>query len=383
MTRIQRLLGVQSGSQSRSSGWMTPAAITIAVVTTCSALTLARPHHEEHPDHDVAYFGQPHDVDVVAVLRRIGSEDAAFFEVLQEAGLDNQTMMMILEKLGPDERVQEALDHAAARSLHIELKLHKLHEQLEEKLAAGHISKEEATEHFHAVLEEVKADLRPSIIHEAEREMEAVKKRLDDQVAAGLITDAEAEGRFYDAHELLKARMMARGAGELKARKEFEDKLHAIGALIKADLAEGLITEVEAKQRYEKAKRKVMGMLRRVDNAMIPGAVERLHKLHDSVRADLEAGRITQRQAEERIHAAAAKLHELMAKKEGHLRREMPDSMRARLKELHEEIKADYEAGLITGAEAEDLMRAAKLELQDQLRAEMEQRHEERRRHED
>ena len=112
---------------------------------------------------------------------------------------------------------------------------------------------------------------------------------------------------------------------------------------------------------------------------MIPGAVERLHKLHDSVRADLEAGRITQRQAEERIHAAAAKLHELMAKKEGHPRREMPDSMRARLKELHEEIKADYEAGLITGAEAEDLMRAAKLELQDELRAEMEQRHEKRR----
>ncbi len=384
MTRIQRLLGVKTGTPARTGGWMTPAVITIAVVTTCSALTLARPaeHDERHAhDRDVAHVDVSHDVDVINVLREVGSEDVAFFEVLREAGLDNQTMMMILEKLGPNERVQKALDAAAVRSVYVELKLHRLHEQLEEKVAAGHISKDEAREHFRVMLKEVKQDLGPRIIHEAERRMAEVKLRLDDQVAAGIITDAEAEAQLHEAHDALKARMMTDRSSELKARKDYEDKLHAIGLKVRADLAEGLITEVEAKTRYEQAK-KMMGVLRRVDRSKLPAdAVERLYKLHESVRADLEAGRITKRQAEERIHAAAAKLHELMARKQEHLRHEMPDSMRARLQELHEEIKADYEAGLITEAEAKDMIRAAKLELQEQLKAEMNERHERKRRH--
>ncbi len=384
MTRIQRLLCVQPGTQARPGGWLASAAITIAVVTACSALALARPaeHGEPHHGHDADVTLHPHDVDVVGVLRELGSEDAAFFEVLRDAGLDNRMMMMILEKLGPNERVQKALEEASARSLHIELRLHKLNEQLEEKVAAGHISRDEARLHFEAMLQEVKQDLRPSVIDEARRHMATVKLRLEDQVAAGIITDAEAEVQLHEAHDALKARMMARGAGEWKARKEFEVQLHAIGAQLKADVAEGLITEAEAKQQYE-AKKKVMAMLRQVDTGILPGAVERLHKLHESVRADLAAGRISERQAEERIHAAATEVRELMAKKKGRLRDEMPESMRARLKELHEEIRADYEAGLITGAEAEDLMRAAKLELHEELKAEMEQRHAKKRRHKD
>ena len=116
---------------------------------------------------------------------------------------------------------------------------------------------------------------------------------------------------------------------------------------------------------------------------MFPGAVERLQKLHESVRADLEAGRITQRQAEERIHDAATAVHKLMAENKGKLRHEMPDSMRARLHDLHEEIKADYEAGIITRAEAGERMQAAKLELYEELKEEMEQRHAKKRRHKD
>ena len=401
MTRIQRLLGVQSGSQARPAGWMAPAAITVAVVTACSALALARPaHHEEHPAHDgdIAFFSGSHDVDVVAVLRELGSQDAAFFEVLREAGLDNRTMMMILEKLGPDEQVQKALERAAMGSRHLAFELHRLHGQFEKEVAAGLISKEQATKNYHLVLQEMKRVLTPVVIDESRLEMEAVKKRLDDQIVAGLITDVEAKELLHKAHDALKARLMALAPPDdvqrvvvvdlldawgmpihetygLKSRKEFEVKLHAIGTQLKADLAEGLINEVAAKQRYLEAEEKFYGKLHRANKVTFPGAVERLHKIHESVRADLEAGRITERQAEERIHAAAAAVHEMMAEQKGHLRHEMPDSMRDRLHQLHDEIMVALEDGIITEAEAEDRMRAAKLELHEQLKAEMEQRH--------
>ena len=378
MTRIQRLLGVRTGPQARTGGWMAPAAITIAVVTACSALTLARPaHHEEHPAHDgdIVFFGGSHDVDMIAVLRDLGSRDTEFFEVLREAGLDNATMMMILEKLGPDEQVQKALERAAMGSRHLEFELHRLHGQFEKDVAAGLISKEQATKKYHLVLQEMKGLLTPVVIDESQREMDAVRKQLDEQIAAGRILDVEAEYLLHDAHDALKAKIMARGVGEPKVLKEFVVKLHGIGTQLKADLAERLITEAEAKQRYVEAGEQFYGKLHRANNARFPGAVERLHKIHETVRADLEAGRITQRQAEERIHAAAAKLHKRMAAQMEHPRHEMTDSMRARLHDLHDEIKADYEAGIITKAEAGELMQAAKLELHEQYRARFERRH--------
>ena len=378
MTRIQRLLGVQSGSQARSGGWMASAAITIVVVTACSALTLARPaHHEEHPAHDkdIALVGGSHDVDLIAVLRELGSKDTEFFEVLREAGLDNRTMLMILEKLGPDEQVQKALKSAAMGARHLEFELHRLHGQFEKDVAAGLISKEQATKKYHLVLQEMKRVLTPVVIDEAKREMAAVKEELAQQVAAGFITDAEAKDRIEEAHDALKTRIMAGGAGELHARRVFEDKLHVIHDQIKAELADGVLTEAEAKQRYLEVREQFAGRLHRVDNVLFPAeAVAHLHELHESVKADLEAGRITKRQAEKRIHAAAAKLHEMMDK-HGQVRHEIPAAMRDRLHEIHDKISAALEAGLITESEAEDRIRAAKRELHEQVRDVYEQRH--------
>jgi hypothetical protein len=247
---------------------------------------------------------------------------------------------MILKKLGPDPDVQKALDVAAVKSQYVELKLRHLHEQLEKDVAAGHLSKEQATEKFHVVLKEVQRDIRPSLIAEATREMKAIKEQLADEVAAGLITEAEAKDRAYQAHEELKARMMSRR------------------------------TELHTVREHE-------GKLRRANNLRFPDPekVEHLRQLHDEVRAELKAGRITEHEAEQRIHAAARQLHQLMAVREGKLRREMPDSMRARLNEIGMQIRADVAAGLITKEEGRDRMQAAKHELHEQYREEFERRH--------
>ncbi len=260
MTRIQRLLGAQTGAPTRSAGWMTPVGMTIAVVAACTALTLARPADEkEHPgpDHDVAHFGPTDDVDLVALLQKIDAREAAFFAVLRDAGLDDETMMMILERLGPDERVRKALAKADRHEVH---ELHEVHEHLEREVTAGRMSKEHATRKFHTVLRKVEGKLPPRMVDEARREMAAVKERLTEQVEAGLMTEAEAKRALYQAHEELKTRLM---------------------------------------QRHERH--------------VHPEAIDRLHALHDAVKADLEAGRISKQEAEQRIHAAADKLHRHMA----------------------------------------------------------------------
>ena len=135
---------------------------------------------------------------------------------------------------------------------------------------------------------------------------------------------------------------------------------------------------------FEVAAREWRGKLRRTNNLRSPDPenVERLRKFHDKVRAELEAGRITEREAEQRIHAAARQLHEQMAVREGKLRREIPDSMRARLDEIGVQIKADVATGLITREEGRDRMKAAKHELHEQYREEFERRHADKRHNE-
>lgn len=376
MTRIQRLLGVQSSPAPRWSGWTAPIAMTFAVVTACSALVLARPAepvvHPAHEGHDVAFFGPADEVDLVAVLREIDAEEAEFFAVLRDAGVDNKTMMMILEKLGPDERVRHALSGEGSRQRRTEMHLRRLHQHLEQEVIAGRMSKLDATERFNHTLHEVQGQLRPALLDMAHRHMAEIKQKLDEQVEAGLMTEAEARQKLDLSHEKLKNKMLREFSGELREVKEIEQKLHAIGKQIKSDVAAGLITEDEAKLRYQDARKKFHGKQR--DNlAFFPGAAERLHKLHDAVRADLKAGRITEKEAEQRIHAAAAELHEQLEYRRAH-RSERTDSMRHRFQEIHEQVRADLEEGLITEAEAQDRMRAARLELREHFQAEMKQR---------
>jgi len=205
--------------------------MTIAVVAACTALTLARPADEKvHP-------GPDHNIDLVELLRKIDAREAAFFAVLRDAGLDDETMMMILERLGPDERVRRALAEAD---------LHELHGHLEREVRAGRMSKKHAIKKFHGILREVEgAD---------------VKQRLTEQVKAGLITEAEAKKALHHAHDELKARLMHRH--ERHVPPEAIERLHALHEAVKADLEAGLITEAEARDRMRAAKLELHEQLR-------------------------------------------------------------------------------------------------------------------------
>lgn len=316
MTRIQRLLGVQTAPAPRWSGWTAPIAMTFAVVTACSALALARPAettvHPAHEGHDVAIFGPADEVDIVALLRELGSEEAEFFAVLRDAGVNNKTMMMILERLGPDERVRRALSGEGHRQRRTEMHLRRLHEHLEQEVIAGRLSRHDATEHFNHMVHKVQGRLRPALVERARRHMAEIKQKLREQVEAGLMTEDEAKQKLDQAHERLKSRMLRRSGGELHEVGEVNEikrKLHAIGTQIKADLAAGLITEEQAKRRFKAARQELHGK-QRGDPAFFPGAAERLHKLHDEVRADLDAGLITEAEAVDRMRAARIELRE-------------------------------------------------------------------------
>ena len=350
MTRIQRLLGVQSSPAPRWTGWTAPIAITFAVVTACSALVLARPAetavHPAHEGHDAAFFGPADEVDLVTLLREIDAEEAEFFAVLRDAGLDNKTMMMILEKLGPDDRVRHALSGDGWQKRRTEMHLRRMHQHLEDEVIAGRLSKQEAKDRFNHTLHEVQGQLRPALVHRARRHMAELKQKFHQQVEVGIMTEADAKQKLDQAHEKLKRTMLREFRGELREVRsvhEIEQKLHAIGTQIKSDVAAGLITEDEAKRRYQEARKKFHRNHR--DNvAFFPGAVERLHTLHEHL----------ENRRARRSHRAA--------------------SMRDRLEEIHDQVRADLEEGLITEAEAEDRMRSARIELREHAQAEMKQK---------
>ena len=339
MNRIRRLVGLQSKPVSRVGGWMVPMAAAATLLTAVSAMGLAHPAaDEEAQEHDVVFFG-PHvetvyevdvvsfgpqvetvyEFDVVHVLEAVDSPDTPMFRVLRDAGFSNEQLVTILKAMGPEPRVLRAVERAA-KGRHIKARLHRIHDEIKQAVAAGKMTETEAKDH----MKKAAAQLHFGDDDFAERRMVELHKKIQDQLAAGLITEEEAHQKLERARQgLHKKRRGARFGSDRDPEK-----------ILKAELA----------------------------------------RVQDKLDQAVAAGEMTPDEAAEHLELAQQKLRgRVMRRFDGH-RKEVMEFFESRMKEVYEQIKQDIAAGIITEAEAEERIKAAKVELHEHIMAELKQR---------
>ena len=383
MHRIQRLLGVHTptGPRAGPGGWMAPLAIALAVATALSAMAMARPGEiEKKRPHFEAPLQPIDQVDLVSILREQQANEAELFAVLREAGLDNETLMTFLDSLGTEPRVRRAIELAFKEAHFVESRLHEARDYVAGELAADRITKEQARKHLEGVRLKLHEHFKAKVARHregaafVEQRMRRLRKQVEDELAAGLITEDQAEKRLGRARAEFKAMLAERVENRSKLGQRLESHLHKIHKEIKADLAAGLITEKEAKQRLHRAKEDLHARLFAQLETDHPDIADRLRALHQKIEDQLAAGLITQPEAQDRLRRAKLELHEHLMSKRG-TRWPVEELIELRMHEVLDRVKADLAAGRITEAEAKRLLAAAKQELHESFQDRLHQHH--------
>jgi beta-lactamase regulating signal transducer with metallopeptidase domain len=333
MNRIRRVVGMPTVPASRFGGWVAPAAAMLAVVTALSAVSLARPVAEEHAEHvDAVELAPLPEADVVAALEALDAREAPLFRLLRDAGLDDRTLVMVLEAMDASPRALRAVRQGPGRRPFLETRLRRIHEEVRSDLEAGRITEQEA-----------------------ERRLDRARQEI---------------------HEHLEAARPRQGRAE--------DRLRLLRDRIEEELAAGRITADEARRRLDqiRARQEMILVERQRRQAMAQQAAERLNAIGDEIHRDLEAGVITEDEARRRMHHAMQEIHEELGPRFHGPRPPLPRAFADRMRAIHEEIAADLEAGLITEDEAHQRLDRARQEIQEQLEKTQRERHRHRGRHE-
>jgi hypothetical protein len=218
--------------------------------------------------------------------------------------------------------------------------------------------------------------------------MQAIHEEVEADLEAGVITQDEARQRLDRArreiHEHLEAgrlHRMHREDGErpgerlLKMQRQIED-----------DLAAGRITEKQAQERLEGNKARHLKRIREDDgrrHEMAKAIADRLDAISEKIHRDLDAGVITQDEAKKRMHRAMQEIHRRMGDRIRGRQRALPPAVREKMQAIHEEVEADLAAGIITKEEARQRLEHARQELHEHLRSTMKERYRHRGGHED
>lgn len=323
MDRIRRIVGLRALPAPRTGGWLAPLVVTVAVVFTASVVTIARPVAESQvsarePD---AMFREIADRDLVTLLREIDPERAEFFAVLRQAGLEEEEMGIVLKALDPDvylrvKRASAPRDHF----VHFSDELKAMHEELAAEVKAGRITEAEAKMKMERVMAEVHERGGPHDVHFRELDpsrnvffgpMEKLHKKIQEDLAAGLITEDEAHEMLIKAHDQLAERMDGRRRAVIEL---IHAKLDRMRADIEEKVAAGILSEEEAAEQIAKARQKLHDhLMAKFDpqrRERMEQSMKELHFLNEEIERQLEEGIISQDEAAERLDAARRALHE-------------------------------------------------------------------------
>jgi hypothetical protein len=204
-----------------------------------------------------------------------------------------------------------------------------IHEEVEADLAAGIITKEQARQRLEHARQEIHEHLEAGRLHRMQRDVGErpgerllkMQKQVEDDLAAGRITEKQAQAR----HEEIRARHLKRvqenDGRRHEIAKAIAERLDAIGDEIHRDLDAGVITEEEAKERMHRAMqeihRRIGERIRGRQFALPPDMREKMQAIHEEVEADLAAGIITKEQARQRLEHARQEIHEHGARQAG------------------------------------------------------------------
>ncbi len=395
MNRIRRLAGVQMVPSRGVGGWMAPLLVTASVLAIASAASVAAAvERQEHRSHGEAEINAIDRIDIVAFLREHEVEHAEVIATLREGGLNNRQLMGVLGIMGTNSQIMGAIraaaGRAAERAAFVAKKMHGVRDAVQRNLASGKITEGEAHRRLELAEEKLEtlAKAREARRRSHHREMNALERRLknlhaeiEEDVAAGRLSPQEAEERLAKAKHEVHARLKKRWENRLHPAatdKRIESEIDRLREQIKEDLALGRITEDEAERRLDESRRDVLlewtheGPLRkrRPGTDVSEGLFAVLKVVHD----DLAAGRITEAEAHERLMEAKEKFefHREYDVFEHQRDRELESKVRA----LRARVEDELAAGLITEAEAAERLKKLHRE-RDQRRRPRHRRHEE------
>ena len=141
MQRIARIVG-SSPSAPRGAGWLTPMVMAISITTAVGSC-----FGDEDESTPSQRDGSVAAIDYVDIVALVGSVDPAQARTLQELrahGLDNSGLMLVLQKLGTDERVVRAIESAVKHMKDVQRQLDDTRKDIQSAVAAGQMTPEEA-----------------------------------------------------------------------------------------------------------------------------------------------------------------------------------------------------------------------------------------------
>ena len=170
MNRICRLVGVRVPRSSRSAGLSATVVFVLSLARSRDRDACAGEEPPSAPRGDAIEW-----IDVASVAEAFDLEDADMFVMLRELGLDNATLLQVMQAFGADDEAVQAVHRLAEERMRLEGKVRGAFAELQLQRAEGEITDEEfdvrsrqlhdrAMAHFEEVQKEVigRTGARPS-----------------------------------------------------------------------------------------------------------------------------------------------------------------------------------------------------------------------------
>jgi beta-lactamase regulating signal transducer with metallopeptidase domain len=212
MSRISRIVGKQSISTPRPTGWVMPALLTALISAGAATTFFASQAEAVGPDHkDKVVIEQKkqatRDVDIALIAKKMGHPQADLLYALQEAGVDRATLMAALAQLDDTGKIVQAVKIAEKKQ--------------QEKAATARVAWVKAEQE--ELIKKLKAKEKAIITDLKERGAsdEEIKKTL-----AKFRQEAKMKLAMHEKQSQLIAEMKQAGATEVEIKKAVQ-KLHA------------------------------------------------------------------------------------------------------------------------------------------------------------
>jgi len=222
MNRIVRLLGVRPPASRRIGGWLAPVIIAASITAATLALVLTPPANagekSQTPPPVKKIEQKP---DIAALAKKLGIERADVLHSLRKAGLDNDTLLLVLRQIEPDKDKIKKIEYYLQQKTAKKTQLDVYEAELVKKLkAAGKSDKEikRAVKKLHMKFKAEQA--------KKQDELAGKEKALIEKMSADGASKAEIKDAIAKLHAKYK---MAGGnpGGEMKVASYDEQKLIA------------------------------------------------------------------------------------------------------------------------------------------------------------
>ena len=317
MNRIRRLIGVPVVSIRPSGGWVAPAALTLAVLATASAVTFAwSPQEEREREREGDYERRVYmermlleRVDLVAILEEFSAERAEIIRMLRETGMSNEQLVGVLEVLGTEGRVFEAV-----------------HREVRRQNFIGRL-------------------------------MQGAREKIHAQVEEGLINEEEAH-RLLQYAEIESVARYDYRLREGEIAEPLENRLVEVRAEVEAAITQGHITPEQGEKMIHKARRNIINeMEQTAQNRAREFAQEsfvkaELNRIHEQIVEDVELGRISEDDVHGRFAVAREEFLRWWEDRSTLLSRPYGEKVKEQLAGARRELEHAVAAGKMTEAEA-------------------------------